>query len=397
MTSPTIATEGRALAPDLARGAMLLAIAFAHAPLFVLAVDHGPTLANEAALVFHQLFVHNHARPMFAFLLGYAMVQMLDRWTAKGSDRADVRRSLRRRGWWLVVFGAVHTLLVPLDVLALYGIVSVLLVGLLWARNTTLLVVGGLLLVPATLSTGMGMWQSLSEGVTTFDTGNVGVTEMYGAGAFVERVQTWPFALVFGGLSVAPPLVFGMWAARRRVLEAPKRHCGFLVRAVVATMTVSTLGALPAVLILTRAWADPGDTALWGTALVQPLTGYFGGMGLAGIVALVAIRAAWSRGRMTAATAALGQRSMTFYLLQTPVFIVCFHPWGLGLYDDVGLAGAFGIAVATWLGSLVVAEFMARRGHRGPTERLLRWLTARTALPRRNESRPSGPDVPRVS
>ena len=108
----------RALAPDLARGAMLLAIAFAHAPLFVLAVDHGPALANGVSLAFHDLFVHNHARPMFAFLFGYALVQTLDRRTARGDDPADVRSMLRRRGLWLLVFGLVHLLLAPIDILA---------------------------------------------------------------------------------------------------------------------------------------------------------------------------------------------------------------------------------------------------------------------------------------
>lgn len=378
MTSP-IRGGNRALAPDLSRGAMLLAIAFAHAPLFLLAADHGPPLANEIAGAFHQLFVHNHARPLFAFLLGYAMVQMLDRRTARGADPADVRRALRRRGSWLVVFGAVHTLVVPLDILAVYGLVSVLLAGLLWARNTTLLIVGFLLLVPGTISTGIGMWMPLSQGLNPLDVGNVGVVEMYGANAVLERAQVWPFSLVFAGLSVAAPVVFGMWAARGRFLEEPERHRVFLVRAVVLTLVVSTFGALPAILVLTGAWGSPGGAGVGVAALAQPLTGYFGGMGMAGLIALVAIRLARSPGRATMAFTALGQRSLTFYLLQTPVFIVVFHPWGLGLYDNVGLAGAYGVAAVTWFTSIAVAAAMGHRGHRGPIERLLRWLTVRTA------------------
>ncbi|RKS07172.1 putative membrane protein YeiB [Nocardiopsis sp. Huas11] len=380
----------RALAPDLARGAMLLAIACAHAPLFVLAVDHGPALAHDAALAVHQLFVGNHARPLFAFLLGYALVQMLDRRTARGADPVEVRRSLRRRGWWLVVFGAVHTLLVPIDILAVYGIVSVLVVGLLRARNTTLLVVGALLLVPGTLSVGYGMWLPMSQGLTPFDAGNVGMGTGDPLGLLLQRIQAWPFALVFASVSVVPPVVFGMWAARHRILDEPERHRAFLIRTAVLTTAVSAVGALPAILVLTGAWDAPGTAALWTAALAQPFTGYFGAMGMAALVALVAIRVARGPGRMTAAVIALGRRSLTFYLVQTPVFIALFHPWGLGLYDDVGLAGSFGVAALVWLGSLVAADLMERRGHRGPAETLLRRLTARGARPAGAGGAPSG-------
>ncbi|MBB5431104.1 DUF418 domain-containing protein [Nocardiopsis composta] len=371
MTTPTRGPAARALAPDLARGAMLLAIACAHAPLFVVAVDHGPRLANDIALVVHQIFVGNHARPMFAFLFGYALVQMLDRRTERGADWPEVRRLLRRRGWWLVAFGALHTALVPLDILAVYGITSVLLVGLLRVRNRTLLWVAGAALVPATLSAGIGMWQALSQGVTTFDTGSVA-----GAAAplFPERLQVWLFSLFFAGAAVAPPMIIGIWAARRRLLDEPERHRALLLRAAVLTTAVSVLGAAPAILIQLGAWTDPPAAAVWAASLAQPLTGYFGGIGMAAIIALAAIGAARRRGPLTTAVEALGQRSMSLYLFQTFAFLAVFRPYGLGLQDDLGLAGAFGVAGAIWLVSLPAADLMRRAGRRGPAEALLRRL-----------------------
>ncbi|GAA3106830.1 hypothetical protein [Nonomuraea salmonea] len=78
-------TVSRALAPDLARGAMLLAIAFAHAPLFIDGTSKSPPLAGVITDVFHFLFVNNHARPLFAFLFGYSLVQLLDRRLARGA------------------------------------------------------------------------------------------------------------------------------------------------------------------------------------------------------------------------------------------------------------------------------------------------------------------------
>jgi uncharacterized membrane protein YeiB len=359
---------------------MLLAIACAHAPLFVLAVDHGPALANGAALVLHEVFVGNHARPMFAFLFGYALAQTLDRQVARGADPAGVRALLRRRGWWLLAFGLVHTLLVPLDILAAYGVASLLLVGLLRARSATLLWVAGLALLPATALSAVPLGLALSQGVSTFDIGSVALPPGTDPGTLhLERLPGTPFALAVGTVLVVPGVVAGMWAARRRLLEEPERNRALLVRAVVLTTAVSVAGALPSILAQTGTWSASSTAAQWGTALLQPLTGYFGGVGMAGIVALAAIRAARTRGAPTTAVQALGQRSLTFYLLQSVVFLAVFSPLGLGWQDRLGLAGAFGVAAATWLASLAAADLMRRAGYRGPAENLLRRLSRRGA------------------
>ncbi|WP_394296941.1 DUF418 domain-containing protein [Nocardiopsis chromatogenes] len=100
-------------------------------------------------------------------------------------------------------------------------------------------------------------------------------------------------------------------------------------------------------------------------------------MGLAAVIALAAIAAARTDGPLTAALQALGQRSMTFYLFQTAAFLAVFRPYALGLQDDVGLAGAFGVAAAVWLVSLAAADLMRRAGRRGPAEVLLRRLAYR--------------------
>lgn len=372
------ASPPRALAPDLARGAMLLAIACAHAPLFVVAVDHGPAPANDVALAFHELFVGNHARPMFAFLFGYALVQMLDRRVARGTDPAAVRATLRRRGWWLLVFGLAHTLLVPIDILAAYGVASLLLVGLLRARSATLLWTAGLALVPATALAAFPLFLALSQGVATFDTGSVVMSSGADPGElYLARLRGAPFALAIGTVLVVPGVAAGMWAARRRLLEEPERNRAFLVWAVALTTAVSVAGALPSILVQTGVWSATSTAARWGTALLQPLTGYPGGFGMAAAFALVAIRAARGHGALTTAVQALGQRSMSFYLLQSALFLVVFSPMGLGLQDHLGLAGSFGVAAAIWLASVAAADLMRRAGYRGPAENLLRRLTRR--------------------
>jgi uncharacterized membrane protein YeiB len=354
---------------------MLLAIAFAHAPLFVLAVDHGPALANGVSLALHDLFVHNHARPMFAFLFGYALVQMLNRRTGRGDDPAGVRSMLRRRGLWLLVFGLVHLLLVPIDILAAYGLASLLLVGLLKTRDRALLWVGALTLVPGTLLSAVPMLLALAQGVTVLDIGSVTVPVGTDPGdQYAQRLVGAPFGIVIGTVLVLPGVIAGMWAARRGLLAEPERHRAFLVRAVWVTMTVSVLGALPSALAQTGLWTPASAAAVWGTAVLQPLTGYFGGFGMAGLIALIAIRAARTQGPVTTAVSALGQRSMTFYLFQSVVFVAVFSPLALGLQDRMGLTASLGVAALTWLVSILAAELMRRRGYRGPAENLLRRL-----------------------
>ncbi|GAA4911849.1 putative membrane protein YeiB [Nonomuraea thailandensis] len=373
------ATAGRALAPDLARGAMLLAIAFAHAPLFVTDVHRGPAVLNAITDIFHFLFVNNHARPMFAFLFGYALVQLLDRQLERsGGDWVSARKLLRRRGWWLVAIGLAHVaLLVPLDILATYGLAAVVLTGLLRRRDSALLWTAGLTFVPATALVAVGMWFPLSRGISTLTKGSVAADGQGFLPMLVERLSVWPFGLVVGGLSVVPGVVLGMWAARRRYLEEPDRHRPFLVRATVVTMVLSVAGSLPAALIQAGVWAEPSPAAVWAAVVAQPLTAYAGGIGTAGLVALVAIRAGRRRNRLTTMVEALGQRSMSLYLFQSIAFIVIFYPYGLGLQDDLGLVGATLVAAGTWLLSLLLADLMRRVGYRGPAEILLRRLAYR--------------------
>ncbi|MBM7785286.1 DUF418 domain-containing protein [Tenggerimyces flavus] len=371
------ATTGRALAPDLARGGMLLAIAFAHAPLFVTNVDRGPAWLNDFITSFHMLFVNNHARPMFAFLFGYALVQLMNRQLAKGNDWVPTRKLLRRRGFWLIAIGFVHlAILVPIDILAAYGLSAVLLVGFLRAKDSTLLWVAGVALVPATFSVGWITWFALNEGASTYAKGSVAAGSAGFVELFVSRVMVFPPSLIAGVILVIPGVLLGMWAARRRVLDEPERHRSFLVRATIVTGAVSLAGSLPLVLVDLGIWSPTG-IALWVVAFVQPLTGYFGGMALAGAIALVAIAAARRQGRLTTAIQALGQRSMSLYLFQSVVYVAVFFPYGLGLQDDLGMAGATGVALATWVASILLAELMRKANYRGPAEILLRRLAYR--------------------
>ncbi|MGH3993787.1 MAG: DUF418 domain-containing protein, partial [Pseudonocardiaceae bacterium] len=88
-----IAVSERSLAPDLARGAMLLLIALANAhiylyghPVGVRAYPIPESIGDRVVVLLQMTFVDGRAYPMFAFLFGYGIVQLLRRHTSKGVD-----------------------------------------------------------------------------------------------------------------------------------------------------------------------------------------------------------------------------------------------------------------------------------------------------------------------
>lgn len=122
------ATDERALAPDLARGSMLLFIALANtvwylwaAPTAGLGTAHpvAEGTMDRAIQFFTVMAVDMRSYPMFAFLFGYGMVQLVRRQETSGVSPRAVDSLLRRRNLWLAAFGLVHA--------------SLLFVGTFWA------------------------------------------------------------------------------------------------------------------------------------------------------------------------------------------------------------------------------------------------------------------------
>jgi uncharacterized membrane protein YeiB len=59
------------------------------------------------------------------------------------------------------------------------------------------------------------------------------------------------------------------------------------------------------------------------------------------------------------------------------VWVAVSYPFTFHLRDDLHLPAAFGVAVAVWVVSILLADWMRRADHRGPAEILLRRLTNR--------------------
>lgn len=173
-------------------------------------------------------------------------------------------------------------------------------------------------------------------------------------------------------------------------LQDPSGHRGALVAIAGGGLLAGALGALPYALGQLD-WAHVG-----GSGWTFPLFHASGVAGACGWLALLALLGGGPReasaefaqgeasfeelGAFRSFLSAIGRRSMTAYLAQTLVFAVLFLVLGAVGVRSVGVAVSALIALAVWalIGvGCVISDAMGRT--RGPAERLLRRLVARTA------------------
>ncbi len=370
---------GRRLAPDLARGFMLLLIAMAYAGVYAGAgfgTDvSGEPLPDRIAALATTLLLDNRAFPMFAILFGYGMAWMVARQTARGTREEEVRRLLRRRGVFLLLFGFVHALLVfPGEILTSYGLAALVTGWLLLRPDRALVRAAAVFAALYALTVPLAM-VGMNLGRRTAGEEAYAVAGYLTAGDWVARLAGLPFSPLM--VALAYPLfllvVLGYLAGRAGLLDDPEAHRALLVRIAVAGVAVSLAGALPSALAAVGA-LEPGAVAGGLLMALQVLTGVCGGAGYAALFTLWAIRLERAPGPLTRAVAAVGQRSLTFYILNSVLVAVVLHPDLVGLGARVGGAGALAVALLAWLVGLGAAAWLERAGRPGPLDALMRRL-----------------------
>lgn len=376
----------RALAPDLARGAMLLIIALANVAGVVFAgqpgLDPDPGGA-EAGLTF-LLFELVHARgyPVFAVMFGYGVVQLARRQDASGATPRRVRSVLVRRNLWLVVFGFAHAALLYYgDFLGAYGVVGIVMTLVLLRRgdgfHRIVLVIWAVAAVQVLV-----MGATVVSGIVGGPGGSAPLPaipiDSLTAPGYLEsmsaRLGEWPSHT----LTVLPFILIawlGMWAARRRVLEEPARHRTLLTWTAVLGLGLAVAGGLPAALV-GAGWLHVDEPAADLALTLHGASGMFAGPGYVAVFGLIAMRVT-RPGPVVGALSALGRRSLSGYLFQSVAWLVLLAPFTLALADRLGSPTVTGliIAVAVWLATVLLARLLDERGRPGPAEFVLRRLT----------------------
>ncbi|MEU4617896.1 DUF418 domain-containing protein [Streptomyces umbrinus] len=410
-----VRAEERALAPDLARGIMLLLIVLSNTAFHLWAARRGPSGWQPAdgswldhAVQFTMIIVLDlRVYPLFAFLFGYGMMQLFLRQTAAGNSERGAARILRRRSLWLIVIGLLHsTLLMAGDIVGYYGVLSLVL-GLVFLRRSERalkrwICVGAVLMVffaaqPVVSALLRGELGTLGDAGAEPGFMAYAAQEGNWLTAAHTRLETGLFvtflasalALVGGGYVV---FLLGFWAARRRVLEEPGRHRTLLRRTAVIGIAVGWLGALPAALAHVGALDVPADAQSEEGALtlLRDVTGNAAGLGYVAAVALFVHWWSSRRARVGAgagagvavgvgatvvtAVSAVGKRSLSCYLAHSLLFAPVLAAWGLGLGEHLSSWSMALFAVGVWLVTVAGAYALERAGRRGPAETVLRRL-----------------------
>lgn len=359
---------------------MLLLIALANVHVYVYGQPTGVrgyprdlTTVERVVAAVQLVLVDGRAYPLFGLLFGYGIIQLARRRSAVGMPAPTVKRLVRRRGWWMLAIGFVHaTLLWAGDIVGLYGLIAVLLVGLfVTGSDRALLVTTGISLLFAGL---LGLVIELTPPEQTASLASMTIVDP--AGAVLTRVFEWLALTLTFGLGVFGAVALGAWAARRTFLDEPQRHRRLLARVAVIGLATAVLGGLPLALIAADVWRAPFGLGL-AAGFLHAVSGYAGGIGYAALFGLLAVRLAGHGkvGPVTAALQACGQRSLSCYLAQSVAFVALLPAWTFGLGEQIGLWQAALIGLSAWAVILVVAAVSAHAGYRGPAETLLRRLT----------------------
>ncbi|PLR67731.1 DUF418 domain-containing protein [Bacillus sp. UMB0893] len=380
LNNKTAERKKRAVSLDLARGAMLLLIALAHAPLYLYTSEPGIMQRAESISFFDQVvnlfgmfFIDNRARAMFAVLLGYGFVLSFESQISKGKRERDALKTIRRRSWYLILFGIMLAVFIGgQDILMAYGVAGLLVSWLLTReikaliRTFTIITLIYCLFTP--IIWGFNMQEIGSYGFAP----EVSATDTYLSTTMLTLIS-FPIIpiMIHFMFPVLPSILVGMWIARYQFLTKPEQHLRTLYFITFIGLTVSLVGALP-LSFLGSLWYPSFFIAGLISGL-HMLTGIAGGLAYATIFGIIGARLK-KPGRISHSLMALGKRSLTFYVWNEAMLVLFLSPVALDLGGHVSNGIAAMIAVGIWTLSVVLATLLEKNNLNGPLEMLLRRL-----------------------
>jgi uncharacterized protein len=371
--------RARALAPDLARGFMLLFIALANSHYFLQGASvvggfpTGGSSVDRAVAGVISTLVDGRAFPMFGVLFGYGVARIAARQTEQGVAWRSVRWLLWRRSLVLIVLGFLDAMLFYIgDILGAYGVLLFIGVWVLRWKDRWILITALLLFALTALPSDGSM-------AVSTDAPDISMLPPNFLEGLAARIPVQPVIALLGPIGFACPFLIGIWAGRRRVLERPEQYKGLLRATAVLGIGAAIAGALPVSLWLAGFTNEPKPLNYLGP--LHDACGTLGGFGYAALIALIAIKLKDNPGRITLAISAVGQRSLTCYLTQSVIWTVAFTPYLAGLADNLSITATALLATATWLLTILMADQMRRANYRGPFETLIRRITYNQPIP----------------
>lgn len=385
-TTPT-PRRPRLIAPDLARGIMLLSIGLANVvtawakphpddPMGSVGGIHEGSVFDQVTMVLGAMFVHVRGLPMFSTMLGFGIGLISLSLLRRQYPRGAAIRVLARRYLLLALFGGIHMVFLFWgDIMMVYGLCGAVIALMIGLSNKALRIIAWVALgLQIASCTAMALAQLfLPDGALGLGSESIDLTdEMVGAQSSYPQMVSGNL-LSFGlqlflsptqFFLIGPVMLLGLVWAREGIVAHPERHRRLLMTWVGIGVAVIVLVGLPlglsAIDVLPAAWHGP-------LTLVNSAVGWLvGPAGLAFVTLLApSLRA---DGPVTWALCALGKRSMSGYVGQSVLFLVIFAPFALNLGNGSGATVPSLIAVAVWAITLAAACVLEKRGSRGPLE-----------------------------
>lgn len=330
-----------------------------------------------------QALVQGKFYSLFSFLFGLGFALQMQRAQALGAGAVPM---LRRRLFWLLVFGLAHALLLWFgDILTTYAVLGL---GLLLFRSlSTRALLGWALIFLASpvliylLFLAIGMDDPLA-GAPAKDPAQSPIgraVAVMAGGSYLEAVQMhlqfYPMGWVRRALRLALPRIFGMfllgvWAARVGLPAARSALRPLLRRwlrwglglGLPLNLIYAALGGSDTLL--------PASTAGLLVALFSTL-----GIPLLCLAYVGAFALYWPAGRGDGLLVAAGRTALSHYLGQSLICISLFYGFGLGLFGSVSYTLVLPIAVAVFLVLALLGRAWLRVWPQGPLEALWRCLS----------------------
>lgn len=366
---PILHDNSRKLTPDLARGFMLLFIALAHSHQFIFSTNREITFMDQYIVFIRQVVVDGRAFPLFAILFGYVLHQLMKSIERKGNSWKDFKKMIKQRGAWMLVIGFFHATLFLADIIGVYGLIALLFGSIfLQLSNKYIILLSVFFLILVVVFA-----PYMPRG---FDTLNMEVTNtatiINPIEGSITRMIEWFFYTPILSYQVIPGVLIGILIARLQIIDIPKKNKKILYMTAVLGLLISTVGGIPMALMSSLIWTNYNEVLELIAKSLHTLTGYAGGIGWIALIGLVVIKLEVKSGKLTNAIVALGQRSMSFYLFQSILFVMILAPYAGGFGRNLSQLGSDLIAVFIWILSILVANFMHHKSIRGPFETFLR-------------------------
>ena len=355
----------------------------------------GGTGAVDTALwALSFVLVEDKFRALFAMLFGAGIVILIER----GTLRAHYARMAALGG--IAIAHAV--LLANNDVLRSYALAGLVLpLALRWRVRTLLLAAGALMAVQLLVSGYVAFgwlryWYAHASGMPVDLAPLAEVERRFGADpqviansiaqaqeSFGERLarrtgdwQVQAYAVLAALPSTLAAMLLGMALWRNGLLagEWPAQRALRLAR------NCTLLTVPPLLGMAVWSWTSGFDaipTAFNALVLSAPFDLVLG-VGYAAL-AMAVFRGAILGG--AARWAAVGRMALTNYLATSLIFAALFAAWGLGLFGEVGRAGALVLGLVPIIAMLIWSPLWLARFRQGPAEWLWRSLAAAKPLP----------------